>query len=223
MRSFEFAVAHSIHRCPISHAAKLNFCIIIINQTVLTRIHSVAKIQSIINKQKFNCAKMMKFLIFIVLFSFIPWFQVTYCDEIELDSEFSEFLSKFPFNLDQALADSNKNETNDRTEVFYGSQCFIDIQRIYIGMATRKLWAFKGNTISKRNQIPHNNKSASSLRFAIIIIEWMKDEGLLCPFFEYKRRTRKFHLWLCTCQSMNGWFSDNASAIIIVYYYLFGR
>lgn len=111
----------------------------------------------------------MKFLILIVLFCFVPWFQVTYCDEIELDTELSEFLSKFPFNLGQAFADLDRNETNYRKEVFYGSQCFIDIQRIYIGMATGKLWAFKGRT--KETKISNNSTCASSLRLAIIIME----------------------------------------------------
>lgn len=137
-----------------SHAAKLNFCISQhlhrrINQTVQTRIRSVVKVQLVINVIKFKVAKMLKFLIIIVLFYFIMWLQVTHCDEIELDAEFSEFLSKFPFNLGQVFAEFKKNETYYRTQVFYGSECFLDIQRIFLGMTARKLWAFKGKTTTQ--------------------------------------------------------------------------
>lgn len=98
---------------------------------------------------EFEAVKMLKFFIFTLLFCFVPWFQVTHCEEIELDTELLEFLSRFPFNLGQVFAEFNKNETDYQTKVFYGSKCFIDLQRIYLGMAARKLWAFKG----KNNKI----------------------------------------------------------------------
>lgn len=87
---------------------------------------------------------MSQFWVFVALFSFIPWLQVTHCNEIKLDTKLSEFLSKFPFNLEQVFAESEINETNYEKKLFDGSQCFLDMQRIFVGMAARELWAFKG-------------------------------------------------------------------------------
>lgn len=147
---------------------------------------------------RFKVARMVKFLIFITFVCFISRFQVTHCNETELDiTELSEFLSKVPFNLGQIFAELEKNETNYQAKVFYGSQCFIDIQRIFLGMATKKLWAFKGKATNSGQNVHFKKKTKAQTvtRVQVHYDSRMNGRGgIVVLDFEYKRRTRKLHL-----------------------------
>lgn len=138
---------------------------------------------------------MLKFVI-IVLFCFCPWFQVIHCAEIELDTESLEFLSKVPFNLGKIVDELEKNGTNFRKELFYGSQCFIDIQRIFLGMAAKKLWAFKGRSTNS-NKCAINRKKQKfeqqlECQLNAISHKWMEEQGLLCTFLGTNNKLENF-------------------------------
>lgn len=124
---------------------------------------------------------MVKFLISITLVCFISRFQVTHCNEAELDTELSEFLSKVPFSFGGIFAELEKNETNYQAKVFSESQCFIDIQRIFLGMAAKKLWAFKGKATSSGQNV-HFKKRTKPQTVTRVQVHYdnRMNEGLLC-------------------------------------------